>query len=289
MMVPDPPASGVPPITPAATARNMIWLPPACGSIEPMRNASRQPVNPASTAGQHEIADLEAGDADAGLARAGLVGAGSDRMQPPARVAQHHVQHDHHQQRPQDLAIAPRADHLREAWRCPAASPACRARSSASCRSPGTSVPSVVTKDGTASNSVTTPFTSPTRRRPPAAPTAKPAHGDAGIGGEVHDERRQGEHHAGGEIDLAADHQHDLAAGDDRGRSDELRQILQAGTGQQEVVVGVLEPGDQQQRHDQDAGLLPAHEARPARRERIRSDLDRAGARHDLLLVELPS
>ena len=57
-IVPDPPANEVPPITPAATARNMIWLPPACGSIDrcetlPGAGEARQ------HAGQHEIADLE--------------------------------------------------------------------------------------------------------------------------------------------------------------------------------------------------------------------------------------
>ena len=51
---------------------------------------------------------------------------------------------------------------------------------------------------------------------------------------EMHHERRQREHHAGGQIDLAHDHQHDLAAGDDRHRRDVLRQVLQAGVGQQE-------------------------------------------------------
>ena len=62
MIVPDPPASDVPPITPAATARNMIWLPPACGSIEEMRNASSIPVKPGQRAGEHEVADLQAID-----------------------------------------------------------------------------------------------------------------------------------------------------------------------------------------------------------------------------------
>ena len=92
MMVPEPPASCVPPITPAATARNMIWLPPACGSIEPMRNAFQAAGEPGEQAAQHEIADLQAGHLDAGFARADLVGAGSDGVQAPARVAKHHVQ-----------------------------------------------------------------------------------------------------------------------------------------------------------------------------------------------------
>jgi hypothetical protein len=85
----------------------------------------------------------------------------------------------------------------------------------------------------------------------------------AGGRGEVHDERRQGEHHAGGQIDLAHDHQHDLAARDDRGRRDVLREVLQAGAAQQEVAVGGLEIGDQQHSHDKDAGLLPPQEALP--------------------------
>src|SRR6266545_2424360 len=37
MMVPEPPARAVPPITAAATAKNMIWVPPALGSIEETR------------------------------------------------------------------------------------------------------------------------------------------------------------------------------------------------------------------------------------------------------------
>src|SRR5271166_1198742 len=46
MIVPAPPAIAVPPMTPEATAKNMMLLPPARGSIEPTRNASSSPVSP---------------------------------------------------------------------------------------------------------------------------------------------------------------------------------------------------------------------------------------------------
>src|SRR5271169_979129 len=46
MIVPAPPAIAVPPMTPEATPRNMMLLPPAKGSIEPTRNASSSPVSP---------------------------------------------------------------------------------------------------------------------------------------------------------------------------------------------------------------------------------------------------
>ena len=36
----------MPPITPEATPRNRIVLPPASGSVEPTRNASNRPANP---------------------------------------------------------------------------------------------------------------------------------------------------------------------------------------------------------------------------------------------------
>ena len=135
------------------------------------------------------------------------------------------------------------------------------------------SVPSVVTNDGTRSTTVTTPFTTPTRPAASSPSSSARTTGMPGFVGEMHDERRQREHHAGGKIDLAADHQHDLAARDDRRRRDELRQVLQARAGQQEVAVGRLEPGDQQHRHHQDAGLLPAHEqAQRALAARIGSD-----------------
>ncbi len=47
-MVPAPPAIAVPPITPEATPRNMMFDPPASGSVEPMRNASSSPAKPPS-------------------------------------------------------------------------------------------------------------------------------------------------------------------------------------------------------------------------------------------------
>src|SRR5262249_49937776 len=47
-IVPAPPAIAVPPITPEATPRNMMLLPPASGSIEPTRKASSSPVSPPS-------------------------------------------------------------------------------------------------------------------------------------------------------------------------------------------------------------------------------------------------
>src|SRR5581483_4061923 len=75
-----------------------------------------------------------------------------------------------------------------------------------------------------------------------------------------HDKRRQGEDHAGGEIDLSADHQHDLATGNDGGWRNELRQVLQAGAAQQKVMIRVFKIRDQDQCDDQDAGLPPAQE-----------------------------
>src|SRR4029077_6274384 len=47
-IVPAPPAIAVPPITPDATPRNMMLLPPASGSAEPTRKASSSPVKPPS-------------------------------------------------------------------------------------------------------------------------------------------------------------------------------------------------------------------------------------------------
>ena len=80
---------------------------------------------------QNEIADLQARDVNAGLARAGLVGAGGDGVQPPARMAQHHVQHDNDQEYgPEDLAVAPGAASPARTSRRLVVSPACRAKSS---------------------------------------------------------------------------------------------------------------------------------------------------------------
>ena len=46
MIVPSPPAIAVPPMTPEATPRYMMLLPPANGSAEPTRNASSNPARP---------------------------------------------------------------------------------------------------------------------------------------------------------------------------------------------------------------------------------------------------
>ena len=49
MIVPDPPISDVPPMTAAATARNMMSVPPCSGRIDVMRVESRIPAKPPST------------------------------------------------------------------------------------------------------------------------------------------------------------------------------------------------------------------------------------------------
>ncbi|EEF22111.1 conserved hypothetical protein, partial [Ricinus communis] len=71
----------------------------------------------------------------------------------------------------------------------------------------------------------------------------------------MHDERRKREHHAGREIDFAADHQHDFAARDDGRGRDELRKVLQARACQKEVAVHEFEIGAENQRHHEDARL----------------------------------
>ena len=160
-MVPDPPASEVPPITPAATARNMIWLPPACGSIERNAKCFQDAGEARQRAGEHEIADLQPVDIDAGLAGPGRVGAGGRGVQAPAHVAQHHMHDGDDEQRPQDLAVAPGAHDLRQ--QRPSRRAGRRAAEIVSVK-PLTrnSVPSVVTKDGIDSSTVTTPLTRPT-------------------------------------------------------------------------------------------------------------------------------
>ena len=125
------------------------------------------------------------------------------------------------------------------------------------------SVPSVVTKDGTRSVTVTSPFSRPTEAAAEHAQHHRQWCRHARLRCEMHDERRHGEDHAGGQVDLAHDHQHDLATGDDRRRCDILRQVLQAGAAQQEIPVRQLEIDDQQQRNDEDARLLPLQEPFP--------------------------
>ena len=49
MIVPDPPISDVPPMTAAATARNMMSVPPWSGRIDVIRVESRIPAKPPST------------------------------------------------------------------------------------------------------------------------------------------------------------------------------------------------------------------------------------------------
>src|SRR6187549_3588091 len=49
MIVPDPPISEVPPITAAATARNMMSVPPCSGRIDVIRVESRIPAKPPRT------------------------------------------------------------------------------------------------------------------------------------------------------------------------------------------------------------------------------------------------
>jgi hypothetical protein len=70
----------------------------------------------------------------------------------------------------------------------------------------------------------------------------------------LHDEWGEREDLAHGEIDLAADQQHDLAAGDDRRRGDELRERLEIGVGEK-IDVGELEIDDEGDGDDDDARL----------------------------------
>ncbi len=56
--VPEPPASAVPPMTAAATPRNIRSEPPASGSIESTRIASLMPAKPAKTAASMKLPTL---------------------------------------------------------------------------------------------------------------------------------------------------------------------------------------------------------------------------------------
>ena len=81
-------------------------------------------------------------------------------------------------------------------------------------------MPSVVTNDGTRSSTVTDAVDQPDHAGGHQA--QQQSAGNAGMPAsvrEVHDERRKREHHAGRQVDLAADHQHDLAARDDGRRA----------------------------------------------------------------------
>ena len=80
MIVPEPPVSSVPPMTEDAMAMNMISVPPASGSIEPMRNVSRIPAKSSQDTTNDEIPHLYATDLDAHLSGTKGVTSGGDRV-----------------------------------------------------------------------------------------------------------------------------------------------------------------------------------------------------------------
>ena len=88
------------------------------------------------------------------------------------------------------------------------------------------SVPSVVTKDGTRSFTVIAPLTRPISPDATSASRIAITSGMPACWPKYMTNGASAKTCPDGKIDLAADQQHDLAAGDDRGRRDELRQRL---------------------------------------------------------------
>ena len=172
-----------------------------------------------------EVADLEPVHVDAGLAGAERVGAGGDGVQPPARVAQHDVHDRHHQQRPDDLAIAPVAEERGKPF-------ATRRRDRGAARQRERQA--VQQEHGAERGHERRhpqqhrdqAVDQPDQARRQQRQQQRGEYRDAGADREMHHERRESEGHAGGQVDLAADHQHGLATGDDGPGRDELGQVL---------------------------------------------------------------
>jgi hypothetical protein len=100
-------------MTAAEIAANMMFGPPASGSVEVMRTGLDDAREPGQRAGQHEVAGLDPADLDAGLARARQVAAHGERVQPPARPGEQDLQQDHQPDRPDDLRVRAAAEDLR--------------------------------------------------------------------------------------------------------------------------------------------------------------------------------
>ena len=122
---------------------------------------------------------------DAGFPGADLIGARGYRVQAPARVPQHHVQHHDDEQRPQDFAVPPCAENPREPR---TAGRATGVPCDIVSVSPFTrnNVPSVVTKDGTRSrgDDAVDPADQPPRR---SAREQRDQDRSAGLLGEMHE------------------------------------------------------------------------------------------------------
>ena len=148
------------------------------------------------------------------------------------------------------------------------------------------SVPSVVTKDGTRSSSVTQPLTQPdTPQRQPRlatgpAQTGAPAAAAKYMTNGASAKTMPAERSISPPIINMISPQAMIAAG-----ATNCDRFSRLALVEQEVVVGTFEPRDQQQGDDQYAGFRPAHESAPECADASLLRLDRAGALHDLRLI----
>ena len=81
-------------MTAEAMAINMISVPPASGSIEPMRKAVQHPGKTAQNTANDEISDLDEAGLDAHLRGANEVTAGGNRVHSPTCLDQHELENE---------------------------------------------------------------------------------------------------------------------------------------------------------------------------------------------------
>src|SRR6266705_2852646 len=203
-IVPRPPISEVPPMTAPAAAANMIRVPPASGSMDVMRNPSSIPAKPPKTLHSMKLPILT-------LLTLTPVSLAPSRLLPVATVCRPHLVKESTICITITIAIAQMISEyglLPNTWlKAPtfgvrAGKPLEMVRVMPSNRK---RVPSVVMKDGTFSSTVTRPLNSPT-----AALASRPK-----MIAKEHNERGKCKDHAGREVDLTTDQQHDFASGND--------------------------------------------------------------------------
>ena len=108
-IVPEPPASAVPPMTAPAIGveHRRVAAVARVDGVRPER--LHEPGQRPHEAGDHEVAVLDPGDVDAGLAGAEDVAADRDRVQAPPGPAEHHLEDRDQDDRPGDLGPGPGA------------------------------------------------------------------------------------------------------------------------------------------------------------------------------------
>ena len=227
-----------------------------------MRTASRIPTRPASVAHSDEVADHHQPDPHAGLGRAEPVAAHRDRVDAPARERQHELQERRRSRAPRSAPS--RCRHRRFSRTCRrAASEVPGVATGAACEitsvrpSSVNSIPNVATNEEMPTTAMKNPLTKPISRAAEQRDDHRRHERQADVDELVEEERRDQVDGADREVDLAVDHDEDLARREDRDRREVRQQRLEVAA-RREVFGGHREVDERRDRDDDDAALAQA-------------------------------